>query len=344
MFEAPRVKAPAFIMAAACGISVAFALSYLFNEAFLRQSEVVARCILLSFWNILLFAGLFCLLRALLMELLGVPKEDVRIDKLHLFFLPTLLLWGYPVLERQTLMNPALSAFFPTLLLRSPILIFALAVIFAFRRELFSSSGVSFSRLRNPKWIYLFLAPVAIVILEMGCDWAFMAGLSVHRKASNRNILLISIDTLRPDFLGCYGAPYNASPAIDQLAGSSLLYERAYSTSPWTAPAHMTMLTGLLPSEHGVNPTEEKHVLRPAANVPTLAEILRRNLYLTVGFTGKGPIGPEYGFDRGFDNYECISFGDSIEKATQFIKTNDPRREFFLFVHTFEVHDFFREL
>ncbi len=344
MFEAPRVKAPAFITATACGISVAFALNYLYNEAFLRTTEIVARCILFAFWNILLFASFFCLLRFLLIEPLGVAKEDIRIERLHLFFLPTLILWGYPLLENQALIYPTFNAFSFVLILRTPILMVALAVIFSFRRELFFSPNISFSRLRNPRWIYLFLAPVVIVILEMGIDRAFMTGLSIHRKASNRNILLISIDTLRPDFLGCYGATYEASPAIDQLAGRSLLYERTYSTSPWTAPAHMSMLTGLLPSEHGVNPTKETNVLRPSADVPTLAEILRGDHYHTVGFTGKGLLGTDYGFDRGFDIYESMLFGDSIDEATNFIETNDPRRKFFLFVHTYEVHDFFREL
>ncbi len=65
------------------------------------------------------------------------------------------------------------------------------------------------------------------------------------------NVVLISIDTLRPDRLGIYGYDRPISPRIDQLAANGVVFSRAYSTAPWTLPAQMSMITGLLPSAHG---------------------------------------------------------------------------------------------
>ena len=61
------------------------------------------------------------------------------------------------------------------------------------------------------------------------------------------NLLLIVIDTLRADHLGCYGAERETSPAIDRLAASGLRFERAYATAPWTMPSVASMITGLYP-------------------------------------------------------------------------------------------------
>ena len=65
--------------------------------------------------------------------------------------------------------------------------------------------------------------------------------------------MLISIDTLRADRLGCYGYSERAlSPHIDELAGDGILFETHISSSPWTTPAHMSLMTSLHPSTHGV--------------------------------------------------------------------------------------------
>jgi len=66
------------------------------------------------------------------------------------------------------------------------------------------------------------------------------------------NIILISIDTLRADHLGCYGYERPTSPTLDQLACEGLLFEDVTSTSPWTLPAHGSLLTGLYPNRHGL--------------------------------------------------------------------------------------------
>lgn len=115
------------------------------------------------------------------------------------------------------------------------------------------------------------------------------------------NLLLVSVDTLRPDHLGCYGDPRGASPRIDRLARESVLFERAYSTTNWTLPAHLSMLTGLYPAEHGVR--DEYRGLDP--RVPTLAEELRRRGYATAGVVSTVALMKRHhGFARGFDDYD----------------------------------------
>ena len=73
--------------------------------------------------------------------------------------------------------------------------------------------------------------------------------LVLYRRAGARgpNVLLISVDSLRADHLGCYGYPRPTSPNIDRLAAEGVRFERALSPSPWTLPAHVTMLSALAP-------------------------------------------------------------------------------------------------
>ena len=92
--------------------------------------------------------------------------------------------------------------------------------------------------------------------------------------ARPRNVLLLSLDTLRPDHLSCYGHERETSPAIDALAASGVRFADASSAAPWTLPSHATMFTGLYPSHHGVK--DYAHRL-PQESV-TLAEILRERL------------------------------------------------------------------
>ena len=118
-------------------------------------------------------------------------------------------------------------------------------------------------------------------------------------------IVFISIDTLRADHLHCYGYERETSPHLDAFAADSVLFERAISQAAVTAPAHMSLFTGLTPSVHRVfnHRTDggENTVLAP--DIKTLAEMLRDNGYATYGFTGGGNVASGLGFDRGFDKY-----------------------------------------
>ena len=155
---------------------------------------------------------------------------------------------------------------------------------------------------------------------------------------SRPNVVLVSIDTLRADHLGVYGYPQGTSPHIDALAEESLIFDLAFSTSPWTVPAHASMLTGRYPEEHHAG---HATILTPLApEIPTLAERLFENGYRTIGHTGGGFVGPAYGFDRGFEEWivrHGASFESTLPETLAALSDPDPR-PFFLFLHTYEVH------
>ena len=151
------------------------------------------------------------------------------------------------------------------------------------------------------------------------------------------NVILISIDTLRQDHVGCYGYERDTTPNIDAFATEAVLFERAYTTMSWTLIAHMSMLTGLYPSQHGVM---EANLALPRS-IPTLAQRLSDQGFQTFGFYDRTAhwVDPEFGYDRGFDLYRPHS--NVAQAGNHLRKALDERRKklpFFAFVHLFDVH------
>jgi len=162
----------------------------------------------------------------------------------------------------------------------------------------------------------------------------------LDRSDERPNVILISLDALRQDHLGCYGYNRNTSPNIDKIAGESSLFTNAITTANWTIPSHMSILTGLYPMEAGFVPggllNEESFI---AENVRTLAEYLRNTGYFTLGVHGGGYVSEFYGFDKGFSAY--IKGSKDIAHGVQTIIENLDRHKdnnFFLFFHTLEIH------
>jgi uncharacterized sulfatase len=126
-------------------------------------------------------------------------------------------------------------------------------------------------------------------------------------KRSQPDVLLIVLDTLRADRLSCYGYPQETSPQIDAFAQSGVLYERAISPAQWTIPAHASLFTGEYPTTHRTTQIYDKH----SQEQLTLAEILSREGYLTVGFCDNPLLGAvENGLDRGFA--EFFTYGGAL--------------------------------
>ena len=164
------------------------------------------------------------------------------------------------------------------------------------------------------------------------------------------NLILISIDTLRADRLNAYGYDLRTvSPHIDALAADGILFENAITTSPWTTPAHVSLLTSLQPTSHGVvTPFAELReglkgggrFIRLPDSRTTLAEVLRESGFATAAFTGGVTLDPRIGFDQGFERYDTSmkKLGPaSVGTLLEWIEGHGSQ-PFFLFWHTFEVH------
>jgi len=113
-----------------------------------------------------------------------------------------------------------------------------------------------------------------------------------------RNLVLITIDTLRADHLGAYGYARAHTPALDRLARSGAMFEHAYAAAPITLPSHATMLTGRYPPGHGAR--DNGMAMMP---VPTLATELRAHGFRTAAFVAAFPLDHQFGLNRGFDVY-----------------------------------------
>jgi arylsulfatase A-like enzyme len=150
-------------------------------------------------------------------------------------------------------------------------------------------------------------------------------------------VILISLDTLAAGHMQCYGYARETSPNLCAFADESLTFVNAYSASCKTAESHMTMFTSVYPSVHRVETTEEVTIRPLGDEIATLAEILAGNGYRNVGFHGGGMVGEEFGFARGFERYEQAPA--ESHKPVQWLKRHGRRGGFFLFLHTYRVHD-----
>ncbi|MHB8056035.1 MAG: sulfatase, partial [Candidatus Aminicenantales bacterium] len=115
------------------------------------------------------------------------------------------------------------------------------------------------------------------------------------------NILLVTIDTLRADHLGCYGWKTAQTPAIDALAARGVLFTRAFAHNPSTLPSHTNILLGLTPNAHGVH-ENSNFIVRD--EFLTLAEWLKTQGYATGAFIGAFPLDSRFGLGQGFDVYD----------------------------------------
>jgi arylsulfatase A-like enzyme len=183
---------------------------------------------------------------------------------------------------------------------------------------------------------------VAVLIGVVGFGWA-LAARAVSTEAPPAptargtapagapNVILIVVDTLRADHLSCYGYDAVKSPHIDALAADGTRYARMFSQASWTRPSMATILTGLYPSSHGA--VHKADVL--SDRVETLAEVLTKSGYYTVGFPNNINVSPAFGFGQGFAEYHYLApdlFFHADEAAAELTLYNGLRlvRERFL--------------
>jgi len=177
---------------------------------------------------------------------------------------------------------------------------------------------------------------------------AVLAGLGLLKKDNNGeksdfNIILISIDTLRADHLGCYNYPHETSPSLDKFREDAILFRRCMAQAPSTLASHASILTSLIPSHHNAFFTRSQAL---PEEILTLAEILQEKGYYTVSFNDGGQIAPRFGLNQGFDLYESmdsktktgqLNFKQIVDSSIHWLKENTAKR-FFLFLHTYETH------
>ncbi|HVR70909.1 MAG TPA: sulfatase [Vicinamibacteria bacterium] len=160
-------------------------------------------------------------------------------------------------------------------------------------------------------------------------------------------LVLVSLDTLRADRLNCYGyAARTLSPHIDALARDGILFENHISAAPWTIPAHVSLLTSLWPSNHGVigslgelREDEDAYPVLSESRT-TLAEVLSAHGYTTAAFTAGNTLDARFGYGQGFSLYRTSMLklhAGNMGEMLQWVAAN-ASRPFFLFWHTFEPH------
>jgi len=180
---------------------------------------------------------------------------------------------------------------------------------------------------------------------------------------SGPSFILISIDSLRPDHLGCYGYARETSPTLDRLAREGTLFETAWSSTSWTLPAHAALFTSLPDRVHGCYDGDRWL----ARNRTTVAEAFKDAGYETVGFFSGPYLHPNYGLSQGFGSYhDCTSYSDKtiallqgkapenaespldlcfkditndivLESVTRWLDER-PGGPFFMFIHMWDVH------
>ncbi len=149
-------------------------------------------------------------------------------------------------------------------------------------------------------------------------------------------VIIVDVDTLRADHLGCYGYHRDTSPNIDAFAAQTLFFEHAFSQAPNTPPSQASILSGLYPSSHGMVYDED----RIPDEVVTLAEALLGHGLRTAGFHDGGYLRAIFGFGQGFELYED-GRGGGLEvngpRAIHWLREHADE-DFLLFIHTYDTH------
>ncbi len=164
------------------------------------------------------------------------------------------------------------------------------------------------------------------------------------------NVVLVTLDTLCPDRLACYGNSNVETPNLDRVAQRGVLFENAVAQAPLTAPSHASIFTGMYPTVHKVRDTGG-FVLKPSST--TLAEVLRGEGWDTAAFVGASVLKRRFGFDQGFavyddempksgesttgEEYPERRAGEVVERAIRWLGSQSGQ-PFFLWVHVFDPH------
>ncbi len=183
------------------------------------------------------------------------------------------------------------------------------------------------------------------VVATAGCRGPADAPPAASPSAA-RNLVLITIDTLRADRVGAYGYGAARTPTMDGLARDGVRFTRAVATAPITLTSHASLMTGRYPAGHGAR----HNGMRLDLTTPTLAEALKRAGFSTAAFVAAFPLDRRFGLIKGFETYgDRMPRGADgrpanerpgrvvVDEAVAWLERRGPER-FFLWVHLFEPH------
>jgi arylsulfatase A-like enzyme len=180
--------------------------------------------------------------------------------------------------------------------------------------------------------------------LALACTILLASSASCRKGSGPANLVLITLDTTRADFVGAYGPGNARTPALDALAAQGTLFENANSLIPITLPSHASMFYSEAP--HAVGNYNNGQAVRRSRARPALAELFRRNGYATAAFVSLGVLASEFGLGRGFETYAddfpsdrwYLSADEVNARVFPWLEANRSRR-FFLWVHYSDPHD-----
>lgn len=198
------------------------------------------------------------------------------------------------------------------------------------------------------------------MVLVATVGWAGLG--CVRGSGAPADVVLITLDTMRADYLGAYGHEGGLTPHLDALAREGVLYTRAWSTSPWTLPAHASMFTGKYPTRHGADYASQRGVgarlnevipwvdsrfraNRLADDEVVMAEWLAAAGYATGAFVGGPWMAPAFGLLQGYQSHDAEMpglagrTGDEItDRAIEWLRTVPRDRPLHLLVNYFDPH------
>src|SRR6266478_5026043 len=190
----------------------------------------------------------------------------------------------------------------------------------------------------------------AILLLAAVATPALGPARSATGKQPGTNVVVITIDTLRADHIGCYGYRQIRTPSIDSLAADGFRFEHAYTPVPITLPAHTVIFTGTYPTFSGMHDFSAN---RLGPKQPTLAALLKEKGYATGAVVAAGVLDSRFGLNRGFDFYydhfdfnrlqesnidEMERPGNVVADVTLDWLSKNYQKKFFLWMHLYDPH------
>ncbi|HSL84690.1 MAG TPA: sulfatase [Thermoanaerobaculia bacterium] len=182
-------------------------------------------------------------------------------------------------------------------------------------------------------------APLPVLLPALALLAAGAAGCRQEAPLPAPDVVLVTVDTLRADALGAYGAGPGATPVLDRLAAGGVLFEDAVAPMPLTRPSHFSLFTGRYPREHGV---VNNQLDLPEGEV-TLAEVFREAGYQTGAFSGTRIFQPSSGAPQGFERYSASETHQEpgaavVDRALAWLGEVPEGERFFLWVHLYDPH------